>query len=59
MLVDKSYQLLDKGPVRILILILALGIAGSVMWDQPNLRLKPAHFLSGKGYYLFGQPVVA
>ncbi len=36
MLMDKSYQLLGKGSIRALILILALVTAGAVMWD-PSL----------------------
>ncbi|AFH94974.1 TPA: cyd operon protein YbgE [Providencia stuartii] len=52
MLVDKSYQLLDKGPVRILILILALGIAGSVMWDPTQFAAKTSSFLIWQGLLL-------
>ncbi|EAB8791475.1 cyd operon protein YbgE, partial [Salmonella enterica subsp. enterica] len=32
-MLDKSYQLLDKGPLRALVLIMALGLALSVIWD--------------------------
>ncbi|WP_434525414.1 cyd operon protein YbgE [Photorhabdus asymbiotica] len=33
MLIDKCYQLMDKGPIRGLILILALVVAGCVFWE--------------------------
>ena len=32
-MLDKSYQLLDKGPIRVLVLLMALGLALSVIWD--------------------------
>ncbi|MBA5859201.1 cyd operon protein YbgE [Morganella morganii] len=32
-MLDKSYQLLDKGPLRALVLIMAVGLALSVVWD--------------------------
>ncbi|MDE9459943.1 cyd operon protein YbgE [Xenorhabdus bovienii] len=33
MLADKCYQLMDKGPLRALILIMALALASCVFWD--------------------------
>ncbi|MCC8421909.1 hypothetical protein J8V12_13485 [Photorhabdus thracensis] len=33
MLIDKCYRLMDKGPVRGLILIMALVLASCVFWD--------------------------
>ncbi|CBJ80190.1 cyd operon protein YbgE [Xenorhabdus bovienii] len=33
MLADKFYQLMDKGPLRALILIMALALASCVFWD--------------------------
>ncbi|MEX0445622.1 cyd operon protein YbgE [Xenorhabdus sp. SGI246] len=33
MLVDKFYQLMNKGLLRALILIMALALAGCVLWD--------------------------
>ncbi len=52
MLVDKCYQLLDKGPIRVLILILALVIAGSVMWDPTLFAAKTSSFLIWQGLLL-------
>ncbi len=54
MLVDKTYQLLDKGPIRALILILALVTAGAVMWIQPYLLRKRVHFRYGKAVVNMG-----
>lgn len=52
MLVDKCYQLLDKGPIRALILILALVVAGSVMWDPTLFAAKTSSFLIWQGLLL-------
>lgn len=52
MLVDKSYQLLDKGPLRLLLLALALVIAGSVMWDPTLFAAKTSSFLIWQGLLL-------
>lgn len=32
-MLDKSYQLLNKGPIRALVLIMALALAFCVVWD--------------------------
>ncbi|EGT3623678.1 MULTISPECIES: cyd operon protein YbgE [Morganella] len=32
-MLNKSYQLLDKGPLRALVLVMALGLALCVIWD--------------------------
>lgn len=52
MLVDKTYQLLDKGPIRALILILALVTAGAVMWDPSLFAAKTSSFQIWQGLLL-------
>ncbi|MDD9339932.1 cyd operon protein YbgE [Providencia heimbachae] len=52
MLVDKTYQLLDKGPVRALILILALVTAGTVIWDPTLFAANTSSFQIWQGLLL-------
>lgn len=39
-LVDKLYQLMDKGPLRALALLMALLMAGCVMWDPTRFAAR-------------------
>ncbi|OCA54510.1 hypothetical protein [Photorhabdus namnaonensis] len=39
MLIDKYYRLMDKAPIRGLILIVALMFAACVFWDLTVLRI--------------------
>ncbi|HBO24684.1 MULTISPECIES: cyd operon protein YbgE [unclassified Providencia] len=52
MLVDKTYQLMDKGLIRALILILALVTAGAVMWDPTLFAASTSSFLIWQGLLL-------
>nr|WP_314267316.1 cyd operon protein YbgE [uncultured Moellerella sp.] len=52
MLADKCYQLMDRGPVRALILILALLMAGMVMWDPSQLAANTSSFKIWQGLLL-------
>ncbi|KLN97148.1 cyd operon protein YbgE [Moellerella wisconsensis] len=52
MLADKCYQLMDKGPVRALILILALVMAGCVMWDPSQFAANTSSFKIWQGIIL-------
>lgn len=38
------YRLADKGPVRVLSLILALLVAGCVLWDPSRLAIVPSGY---------------
>lgn len=55
-LVDKLYQLMDKGPLRVLALLMALLMAGCVMWDPTRFALlhAPARWKCGKARCWYG-----
>ena len=40
-IIHRIYQLTDKGPLRALSLILALLVAGCVMWDRTRFSVVP------------------
>ena len=52
MLMDKTYQLLGKGPIRALILVLALVTAGTVMWDPSLFAANTSSFPIWLGFLM-------
>ena len=40
-IIHRIYQLTDKGPLRVLSLILALLVAGCVLWDPTRFAVDP------------------
>lgn len=38
------YRLADKGPVRVLSLLLALLVAGCILWDPSRFAIVPGHY---------------
>ncbi|GAA0514590.1 cyd operon protein YbgE [Tatumella terrea] len=44
-IIHRIYQLTDKGPLRALSLILALLVAGCVMWDPTRFSVVPPPYI--------------
>ncbi|PHM74732.1 cyd operon protein YbgE [Xenorhabdus kozodoii] len=52
MLADKCYQLMDKSPVRALILIIALALAVCVFWDPARFAANTSSLQIWQGILL-------
>lgn len=51
-MLDKSYQLLNKGPIRALVLIMALAMAFCVMWDPSRFAANTSSLAIWQGILL-------
>lgn len=51
-MLDKSYQLLNKGPIRALVLLLALAMAFCVMWDPSRFAANTSSLTIWQGVLL-------
>ncbi|WP_066751772.1 cyd operon protein YbgE [Proteus myxofaciens] len=51
-MLDKSYQLLNKGPIRALVLIMALGMAFCIMWDPSRFAANTSSLAIWQGALL-------
>ncbi|CDH04747.1 Protein ybgE [Xenorhabdus bovienii str. oregonense] len=52
MLADKCYQLMDKGSLRALILIMALALASCIFWDPARFAANTSSFHVWQGVLL-------
>ena len=51
-IIAKLYAVMDKGPLRVLSLILALALAGLIFWDPSRFAAKTSEFEIWQGFLL-------